>query len=315
MTEPGLASRLDDSRGEGMALSRNGGVRRLGVILAGGGAALVGYLGLGVSLWQIAPGAMVQIIYVESTALLSLVAFSLYQASYISSLEESAREVSPLIAAFEQSQRLAQSTFGLVVNLIEEPRVDQVHHFRCITEEYFIHGNDGTFNWTFDGECSAHRSMALIVKVSGDSPCDVKALAIAVTDELRAGSFLDYEVLTDRPYCKVLAIYFAKPLGNGDSFKVRFSCRWNNTFPRSRRYDYVFSQWGSYALGGVDKIVGRLAGDLPLSNFKLAKFEDGEWVDTTHQPREVDSSRNRTELQWNIVNPVHIYLLSFEKPG
>ena len=298
----------------------NDSLRRLGLILAGAGAALVGYLGFGVSLWQIYPGWIPQIIYVLSTALAGTLALTFYQASHIFrlrdqliALEASSREPHPFLADFEQTQRLAQSTFGLVVNLIEEPRVDQVHRFRQITEEFFVHGNDGNFNWTFDGECVTDRSMELIVKVSGDSPCDVNSLGISVVDELHDGSELEYIVLTDRPYCKVLAIFFRRHLSQGDPFKIRFSCRWNNTFPRARQFDYVFSSWGSYAINGIDRLVGRLVYDLPLTNFKLAKLEDGEWVDTTHQPLEVHSSRNRTELQWNITNPTHVYLLSFEK--
>ena len=272
------------------------------------------YLGLGIALWQIAPGPLPQIIYVETVAIAGASTYLFYQASYISRLEARDFQFSLHMADFEQARLLAQSTFGLVVNLIEEPREDQVHHFRCITEEYYIHGSDGTFNWTFDGECTAQRSIDLIIKVSGDSPCDVDALAISVTDVLHKDTKLDYQVLTDRPYCKVLIIYFAKPLGNGDQFKIHFSCRWNNTFPRTRQYDYVFSYWGTYCSEGVDRILGRLACDLPLSNFRLQKLEDGKWSDTTHQPREVDSSRNRTELEWDIVNPGHVYLLRFEKP-
>jgi hypothetical protein len=214
----------------------------------------------------------------------------------------------------ENVSNLAQSIFSLVVNLTEHPRTDNAHHFRCITEEFFLHENDGTFNWTLDGTCTVHRSNSLILKVSGDSPIDVVAMGISITDQLHRKSALKYDVLTDRPYCKVIQIYFASPLRDGDPFKIRFSCRWNNTFPRSRSKDYVFSSWASYAAAGIDRISGRLVADLPLQNFRLAKLEDGSWVDTTYQPREIDSSRTRTELEWSIERPAHIYLLSFEKP-
>jgi hypothetical protein len=138
-------------------------------------------------------------------------------------------------------------------------------------------------------------------------------LDISITDELRGRAVLTYDVLTDRPYCKVIQIYFKRSLGSGDPFKVRFSCRWNNTFPRSRQKDYVFSSWASYAEAGIDRIVGRLVVDQSIENFKLEKLEEGVWAKTSHQPREVDSSRNRTEIEWNIAKPAHVYLVSFEK--
>jgi hypothetical protein len=296
-----------------MPLPETSSARRLGMVLAGSGAALVGYLGLGVSLWQIVPSVMVQFIYVEAVGLLGLAVVALHQASRVSKLAQANFDLALRFAEAEQIGDLTQGVFSLVVNLTEEPRVDAVHHFNCITEEFFIHGNDGSFNWTFDGVCTAQRSNALVLKVSGDSPSDVNAMDISITDQLANGAPLAYDVLTDRPYCKVIQTYFPRSLGPGGQFKIRFSCRWNNTFPRSRRKDYVFSSWASYAAAGIDRIVGRLVVDLPINNFKLAKLEDGAWTETAHQPREVDSSRTRTELEWNIASPAHVYLLSFEK--
>jgi hypothetical protein len=287
--------------------------RRLGLVLVGSGAALVGYLSLGLTIWQIIPGAVPQIIYVETTALLILAGFTLYQASNITKLQREGLQMALQFADVQQIGDLAQGVFSLVVNLTEEPRIDLTHHFNCITEEFFIHGNDGSFNWTFDGACAAHRSNSIVLKVSGDSPSDVVAMDITVTDELHGGSALAFDVLTDKAYCKVIQAYFTHALGDGDPFRIRFSCRWNNTFPKSRRKDYVFSSWAYYAGCGIDRIVGRLVADSPIYNFKLAKFEDGSWTETAHQPREVDSSRTRTELEWNIASPAHVYLLSFEK--
>jgi hypothetical protein len=74
-------------QGVDLPLSGESSARRLGLTLAVWGAALVGYLGLGLTLWQIVPGVLIQVLYVETTALLSLAGFTLYQASYVSKLE------------------------------------------------------------------------------------------------------------------------------------------------------------------------------------------------------------------------------------
>lgn len=297
-----------------MTLNGKSSARRLGRILATSGAALVGYLGLGLTLWQIIPSVMAQIIYVETAGLAGLTILALYQAALVARLQQANFEMALRFADAEYISNLAQGMFSLVVNLIEEPRTDSEHHFQCITEEFVVQGNDGTFNWTFDGTCHATRSNALVLKVSGDSPSDIDALDISVTDELKGRTALTYDVLTDRPYCKVIQIYFKRTLRTGEPFKVRFSCRWNNTFPQSRQKDYVFSSWASYAQAGIDRISGKLVIDQAVDSVKLEKLQDGTWVATSHQPRVMDSSRSRTEIEWNIANPAHVYLISFRKP-
>ena len=286
---------------------------RTAAIIFGVGAALAGYLGLGISIWQVAPGILPQLTYMSAVCVIGLAVFAVYQRSLITQLLQDQEVIGLTVNQLQRVEHLVQGTFGLVVNLLEEPRSDKTHHFHCITEEYVIHGSDGTYNWIFEGQCVAQRSRCLVVKVSGDSPCDGPALAFSATDIGGDDRKLDYRIRVDRPYCKVVAIFFANELHKGDEFHLKVSCRWDNTFPRSRRFDYVFSPWGVYMSAGVEKIVGRLVADVKLVDFSLNKLEDGEWVRTAAQPREVHSSRRHTELEWESTNPVHVYQLAFEK--
>ena len=281
-------------------------------IILGVGAALAGYLGLGISIWQVAPGLSPQVTYLSGVGLIGLIIFAGYQRRMIAQLLEEQEVIGLTVNQLQREEQLRQGTVGLLVNLMEEPRSDQSHRFRCITEEYNIHGSNGTYNWEFEGTCVAQRSRHLILKVSGDSPCDGIALAFSAKDVCHDRK-LDHRIRVDLPYCKVVAVFFTEELRQGDEFHIKVSCRWDNTFPRSRRFDYVFSPWGAYMSAGVERIVGRLVADVKLIDFSLNKLEDGEWVRTASQPREVHSSKRHTELEWESTNPTHVYQLAFEK--
>jgi hypothetical protein len=282
-------------------------------IIFGVGAALAGYLGLGISIWQVARGFLPQLAYLLAVCVVGLTLFAGYQRRLITQLLQDQEVIGFTVNQLQRVEHLVQGTFGLVVNLMEEPRSDKMHHFDCITEEYVIHGSDGTYNWVFEGQCVAERSRYMVVKISGDSPCDGSALAFSATDLNGSDRKLDYRIRVDQPYCKVVAIFFRQELRKDDAFHIKVSCRWDNTFPRTRRFDYVFSPWGVYMNAGVEKIIGRLVADVKLVDFSLNKLEDGEWVRTAAQPREVHSSRRHTELEWEATNPSHIYQLAFEK--
>jgi hypothetical protein len=140
---------------DGDGLNGKSSASRLGRILATSGAALVGYLGLGPTLWQISPSIMLQIVYIETTVLAGLAVLALYQAALVARLDRAKFDMALRFSDAEYISNLTQGIFSLVVDLLDEPRVDSAHQFRRITEDFFLQGNDGTFNWTFDGTCSA----------------------------------------------------------------------------------------------------------------------------------------------------------------
>jgi len=151
--------------------------------------------------------------------------------------------------------------------------------------------------------------------LSGDSPADVSSLSLAVTDEAASARFGDghVQVVSDLPYLKVFDILFTKPLNKDEYFDLRISCRWDNTFARSRRYDYVFFPWGQYAALGIDKSIGRLVSDVPISDFVLERLESGRLVKERAQPKLVDTAPHHFVLEWEVSNPRHVYILRFTK--
>lgn len=282
-------------------------------VIAGSGAALAGYLGLGLSIWQIRPGLASQVIYLLSVGVAGLTVFAAHQRGIIARLQQE-REILGLMV--DQAQRIEDvlgRAAGPFLHLAEKPHSSGEHHFRRITEEYIIRGDDGSFNYTFDGECLALRSSSLTIKITGDRPCTAEALALCAADTDHQGRRLRCQVVADRPRCKVVEILFGNDLRTGDTFRIEFHCRWPGAFAGDRQDDYVFSPWGVHFSGGIDELSGRLVIDAALTDFLLTRFEDGEWVRTDDQPRETHSSRRRTELEWDSTDPRHVYQLAFQK--
>jgi hypothetical protein len=289
-------------------------------VLIGAGAALITYLGFGITLWAIYPSASLEIIYL----LIVLLAILIYRDFRLSrrivglgddlvSLRRAA-EAAGELGDVAHVDGLAKGLLGLMVHLTQPPYADDRHHLTFVREEYIVHGDDGTYNWTLSGlNASNASSSAIFVKISGDSPIDLSELPMLAVDKMNQDSELVISCIGDRPNCKAFAIQFTAPLNPGEVFEIQLTCRWDNTFLRTHKRDYVFFSWGAFATLGIDRLIGRLVCDTPVTDFILERFDDGQRLREPRQPRVVDSSARHTVLEWEVASPRSIYVLSFTK--
>jgi hypothetical protein len=290
-----------------------------GSVLIGAGAALITYLGLGVTLWALYRNYYIEGLYALIVALAIVIYRDFKLSNQIARLHaELANAKHTAIARdsreLDHIDGLARGLVGLMVFLTQPPYFDDHHHFTYVREEYVVHGDDGTYNWTLSGRnVRESDSEAIYVKISGDSPIDLSELSIKSVDKLHDDGQLSISCVGDRPNCKVFAVQFARPVRPGESFEVQLSCRWDNTFLRSHMRDYVFFSWGAFATLGIERLVGRLVCDTPVTDFILERFDEGQRLREPHQPRVVDTSERHTVLEWEVRDPRSIYVLSFTK--
>ena len=283
-------------------------------VLVGVGAALVSYLGLGIAVWQLTESLLALSVYILAV----VVAFLVLRLRRIRrAYDELAREHAVSVAAAEelsQADNLSRGMFALVVYLTELPRADTRHHLTFVKEEYTIIRDDGIYTWTLEGfNVLSTPSRAIYVKITGDSPVDAAEIPIDVVDRLHGERKLVAKCIGDRPNCKTYAIEFLEPLQMGAEFRIRLSCRWNNTFPRSRSRDYVYSGWGSFAAQGIDRLVGRLVCDTPITDVLLERIEDAQKLREPRQPLIEEVAPQRSIVEWEVPHPQSIYVLSFTK--
>ncbi|MFI6394373.1 hypothetical protein [Nonomuraea sp. NPDC050540] len=282
--------------------------------VAGLGGALVGYLGLGVAIWNLTQQILPLVVY-ALLVITAMLATRIHTGQReIRQLEARCQKLTAHTQESAHLQSLTQGLSGFVSYLTEEPRADYVHHFTHVTEEYAIHGDDGTYNWTLRGHnATEHPSERLHVKFYGDRPTTAKALDITVVDMLRPEEDPKVELVKDMPLFKAIAIAFDPPLPPGGEFFLKVSCRWNDTFTREREHDYIIFTMGRVATQGVDRIVGRLICDLPISEFVMEEFSPSGLVRATIQPHQAESTFHRTILEWQGRDPRNIFLLKFRK--
>jgi hypothetical protein len=289
--------------------------------LLGAGAGLITYLAFGITIWQVRPGYTGQIVYILSVAVAGL-SYRIIRLSkrnaelgkQLAKLELSTSGESLAIEEMANIDGLAKGLLGLMVHLTQPPHSDTQHHLTYVREEYVVHGDDGTFNWIVEGYNALDTpSPTLFVKISGDSPLDVTELPLTVLDRLRGDAPLRTACVGDRPNCKAYAVEFQNPLEPRQNFSIQVNCRWKNTFIRTRRRDYVFFSWGEFASLGIDRLTGRLVCDIPIVDFVLERFDDGQRLREPRQPQVMDSSAKHTVLEWEVLNPRSIYVLSFTK--
>lgn len=288
--------------------------------LLGLGAALITYLGFGVTIWAETTSFSDEALYVLSVALIAVgwrCVVLTRRAARLSAEAEQARKAltsADTSADLAHLDGLATGLIGLVVNLTQPPYTDTQHHLTCVREEYIVHGDDGTFNYFLTGYNDLETDSAtLFVKVAGDSPLDVKQLPLTAIDRLHGDTELTVTCIGDRPNCKAYAIEFLTPLHRNDAFDIQVNCRWDKTFLRSRQHDYAYFQWGAFAERGIDRLIGRLVCDVPVTDFVLDRIDDGRRLREPRQPRVMDSSDRHTVLEWEVIRPVAIYVLSFTK--
>lgn len=277
------------------------------------GAALVSYLGMGIALWQVCDDPWLIAAYTLSVFLAYLVLRLVRVARQLAVLKKENLEIGQDRERRAVADGLTQGMLALIAFLTQPPRADMHHHLTKVTEEYRISGDDGIYLWTIEGfNALESPSESFYVKVAGDSPQDLEDIPIEVVDLLHGGCVLETQCIGDRPNCKVYSISFRQPLGLGDGFAFQLRSRWDNTFLRSEVWDYVYSPWGSFATQGIDLLVGRLVSDVPLRDVLLERLEDGQKLREPRQPLVIHDP-HECLVEWEIINPKWIYLLSFCK--
>lgn len=277
---------------------------------------LLGYLGIGIALWQLTMSFLLIIIYVQFIICLLLLIRWYMMNQELAQLEESLSLARRSKEELQRIQGLFKGMLGLWLYATEPPFFDTRHHFTFIEEEYIIHGDNGTYNWILRGFNTLDKpSQFLTVKFSGDAPIDISSLALSVIDNLTGQRYHDKQIrlVKDMPYLKIFDIIFSKSIIKGQYFELKLSCRWDNTFPRSRKHDYVFFPLGYYAIKGIDKMFVRFVSDVPISYFVLYRLDSGHLVKEPAQPKIVDKARRHFTLEWENSNPECVYILRFTK--
>lgn len=207
---------------------------------------------------------------------------------------------------------LENSMIALAHTLTEDPLSDSNHHYFEIMETYRLDGNDATYRYRLRGRRVTEGTSAyLAFKVSGDAPADASSLMAEATD-LDTHEPLSIAFLRDYTHFKVIQVIFKVPLAKDDHFNVEISLRWNGTFPRVRRRDYLFSTWSHYAVQGIDRLTCKLNSDVEVRNVVLEELRDGERHRSETQPK-ILNTHGRCEVTWVSSNPSALYLLQFEK--
>ena len=279
-------------------------------------AQMLGYLALGIAIWETSKNAYLVIIYALLMLMLMIVLRYNYLIKKVSHLESLVNNSEDSIKDAARIKDLFEGMLSLILYITEKPSVEAKHKFTFIEEEYIVHGDDGIYNWKLKGyNPDGKPSRSLTIKYSGDSPIDVSSLSLSVIDKQNDLRFTDdqIKIITDMEYLKILRLEFPDKIEKGSKFDLIISCRWDNTFTRSRKHDYVFFAWGFYASKGVEKLVGRLVCDVPISNFVLERLEKGSLIKEIHQPKIIESKSNHYVLEWEATNPNHFYILRFTK--
>ncbi len=284
------------------------------------GAVLITYLGFGITIWVLTKSFAIEIIYFLVVALVVVtwrcIALTRHATALASEVEQAkdSRVTAGALADLAHVDSLATGLIGMVVHLMQPPHTDTQHHMTYVREEYIVHGDDGTFNWLLVGHNALQTdSSTLFIKIAGDSPLDISEIPISAIDRLHDDTELNITCIGDRPNSKAYSIEFLEPLHAGDTFEIQLNCRWDKTFLRTRQHDYVYFQWGAFAELGIDRLVGRLVCDVPIADFVLERLEDGKRLREPKQPRVMDASDRHTVLEWEVIHPIAIYVLSFTK--
>jgi hypothetical protein len=221
-------------------------------------------------------------------------------------------DLSNKLGELENVGDLADGMVGLGYYLSQDPRTDDSNHYYEVKESCILYGDDATFDYDLRGyRVVPGETDVLHFKFGGDSPVDADTLGLEAQD-LQIKQPLQVRVVRDDPYFKVFQVNLARALSEGDNFHVRISLRWNNTSPRSRRRDYLFSSWGSFAALGVDHLSFRLSADVDVPSATLEVLSGGHRDRARIQPK-ITNKDGRCELYWAADNPTDLYLLRFEK--
>ncbi len=220
----------------------------------------------------------------------------------------------------EEMKHFKGDYFGMLGTFFyntEEPINDTKHHLIYAEAEYTIQNDDGMYKWVLKGFNTLDEpSSNLTVKIAGVSPVDeASSLGLAVKDMATGELYNDKQIILIKnlPHLKVFDLKFPKPLARNDFFDIEIRCRWDNNFPLSKKHDYVFFGAGSYWSEGVDKFVGRLVCDVPITYSVIEKMDSGVLIKEQKQPKAIDTNPKHYVLEWDISNPHKTYILRFTK--
>jgi hypothetical protein len=190
--------------------------------------------------------------------------------------------------------------------------LDDVHHFTRVTQSFRIHGQDGQFELTYEGNnVSGQPSYCLREAVAGDSPADLHDLNISVHDPVD-GSALAWSALVDEPYLKIIEMRFRRPVLPGEDFRLAWSCTWRSTFTRPR--DYVFFLAG-HRRRGVDVLRGQVVLSRPPAFFEGICYDGRRLVTSASQPTATVAHDETCVLTWDIdqVPARSVPIIDFER--
>jgi hypothetical protein len=277
---------------------------------------LTTYTGTVVAIWTLPWSSVVKATVLAVIILCAVMVMILAQAvagrQQIKALLRDKELLEKQLADADSASDLENSMIALAHALSQPPTSDSNNHFYEVVETYRIDGSDATYRYTLRGMRIADGTAGyLAFKVSGDSPADASSLMAEATD-LSTGDPLSIAFLRDDTHFKVIQVIFKSPLAQNDQFNIEISLRWNGTFPRVRRRDYLFSTWSQYASQGIDRLTCRLNSDLEVRNVVLEELREGRRHRSETQPKIVNA-HGRCEVTWVSNNPSALYLLQFEK--
>jgi hypothetical protein len=206
--------------------------------------------------------------------------------------------------------RLALSTL-----MRPDPRlIDNVHRFTLARETFRIHGQDGVFEFSYEGtNVSARPSYCLRDTVAGDSPMGIRDLSIVAFDPVDSAP-LAWHAILDEPYRKIIEIRFPRPVQPGESFRVTWSCTWCGTF--TRRRDYVFFLY-NIRRRGVDAFLGELVLSRPPAFVEGIRYDGRHLVTDASQPVVTTHEDGSCTVIWKMVdlcrNERYMHLIEFER--
>jgi hypothetical protein len=191
--------------------------------------------------------------------------------------------------------------------------VDNTHRFERISQTFTIAGHDGSFVLRYTGRNeSKNISTCFRDSVVGDSPIDIDKMDIKAVDK-STGAALQWRVLRDDPYEKMVEVDYRAPLRPHERFDIEWSCDWPGAF--SRAEDYVFFPLHYYQKG-VEEFRGTLIMDTPPKYVEGVRLRVFPWLRRLHTTAAPVAPLVRRRgkgyrVTWTVSRPTDIYLLQY----
>lgn len=218
------------------------------------------------------------------------------------------RSLDILSSEYSNQEELHYEHLALTFFTNPDPLIEDGRHRFILREEHFsIQGHDAFFKFRFQGiNASDSPSRFIREKISDDAPIQIERLEFKATDNQR-NMPLEWKVIKDQTYTKIIEIYFSCPLMPGDSFDISFSYKLCGSF--IRKADYVFFPEHLYKKG-TNKLIASLTLDTPPIRYELLRF-DGKKFYTEEQPMLEIEKNGKALIKIERSNPKDLYLLKF----